>query len=123
MQYVVAGMAILLPLLAFVADIPLVFGLPLVALVMLTIVAVTTDEHSKLQAVCSVLALVVPRMLTSISGNTAFLSVPFPPLADIANILISDTFVIVVSVISIALCVLISVFGQPPSGASNRERA
>lgn len=123
MQYVVAGMAILLSLLAFVADIPLVFGLPLVALVMLTIVAVTTDEHSTLQAVGSILALVVPRMLTSISGNSAFLSVTYPPLADIANILISDIFVIVVSVISIALCVLIGVFGQPRSGPSNRERA
>lgn len=123
MQYVAAGMTLLLCLLALVADMPLALGLPLVAFVMLTVVAITADEHAKLQGVCCILMLVVPRMLTSISGSTAFLSAPNPARADIANIFMSDSFVIVVSVTSIALCMLISVFGQPRSRASTRGKA
>ncbi|WP_049096383.1 hypothetical protein [Burkholderia cepacia] len=122
MQYVAAGMAVLLFLLALVADMPLALGLPLVALIMLTIVAITTDEHAKLQGVSCILMLVVPRMLTSISGSAAFLSAPNPAFADLANIVMSDSFVIVVSFVSIALCVLISVFGQPLSRASTRGK-
>ncbi|MBR8172271.1 hypothetical protein KDX27_31530 [Burkholderia cenocepacia] len=99
---------------------PMALGLPLMALFMLTVGAITADEHAKLRGVCF-LMLVVPRMLASILGSTAFLSAPNPALADIANIFMSDSFVIVVSVISIALCVVIGVFGQPCSRASTRR--